>query len=79
MLARALSVGAVARGAGERAVWIAAALQAESVVVEELRGAAEASQADDVRLALTLSRVGIAERIVRFNRIAAAGDAAVGI
>lgn len=79
MLARALSVGAVARGAGERAVWIAAALQAESVVVEELRGAAEASQADDVRLALTLSGVGIAERIVRFNRIAAAGDAAVGI
>lgn len=79
MLARALSVGAVARGAGERAIWIAAALQAESVVVEELRGAAEASQADDVRLALTLSRVGIAERIVRFNRIAAAGDAAVGI
>lgn len=79
MLARALSVGAVARGAGERTIWIAAALQAESVVVEELRGAAEASQADDVRLALTLSRVGIAERIVRFNRIAAAGDAAVGI
>lgn len=78
-LARALSVGAVARRAGDRAVRIAAAPEAESVVVEELRGAAEAPQADNVRLALTLSSVGIAVRIVRLDRIAAAGDAAVGI